>query len=112
MKAFVFFINPGLSGHSEMRGIVVFVGENGGHFIADFLVSQTKEANFFVADEKGTSVGGNAGGFEHPVAQEDADVRREETLQTSGAEKSTMVENRKNTDKIATQSFTVPRARE
>ena len=70
-------------GHSEMRWIVMFVSKDERNFVADFLVGETQEADFFIADEVGPSVCRNAGGIEDPTRQNDAQVGGKQTIQTS-----------------------------
>ena len=62
----------------------MFVSKDERNFVADFLVSETQEANFFVADKVGSSVGRDAGRIENPTSQNDAQVGGKQTIQTSG----------------------------
>ena len=66
-----------------MRWIVMFVSKDERNFVADFLVGETQEADFFIADEVGPSVCRNAGGIEYPTRQNDAQVGGKQTIQTS-----------------------------
>ena len=83
MNLFESFVNFLFLGHSEMRGIVMFVSKDERNFVADFFVGETQEADLFVANEVGSSVGRNAGGIENPTRQNDAQIGRKQTIQTS-----------------------------